>query len=315
MAMTPDVTVVIPVYNEEKHLRACLKSVVRQTFAGMEIICIDDASRDRSCAHLTEAMKGDARIRVIRNEINLGAAAARNLGIRAAQGRFIRFVDADDLLPERSTEILHRRALETGSDVVRGSIALFGGFGVPRKGSSANVPDRRTASLMAEPSLWIPWWHTSYLISTDLIRTGDLSYPQLRRGEDPVFIAGVLTRARQISLLPDIVYRYRRYRKNSGSGASNFDAVTDYLHHAALVKDMFRTYHPECWDRGYGPFIVKDFRELVLRCRLNAAQMDFVASETKKIWGEDILSDLTARRSGPAEILSRWQAWWPRQGY
>ena len=92
--MKPTVSVVMPVYNAEKYLAQAIQSILDQTYAVSEIICIDDKSTDETLAILESF--GDA-IRVIRNDKNIGAAATRNNGIISAQGEFLAFADADDV--------------------------------------------------------------------------------------------------------------------------------------------------------------------------------------------------------------------------
>lgn len=87
------VSVVIPVYNAEAHLEETLASVFAQTYPNIEIVAVDDGSKDRS-AQILEKYRH--RIRVVRQK-NSGAAAARNLGVREATGKWIAFLDADDL--------------------------------------------------------------------------------------------------------------------------------------------------------------------------------------------------------------------------
>ncbi len=286
--MRPEVSFIIPVFNNEKYLDQCLQSILNQSFRTTEVICVNDGSTDCSGQIMDDIMRLDSRVRLIDNGCNLGAAESRNRGIRAATGRFIRFVDADDLLPLGSTKILYDRAIETGSDVVRGSLALFQQDDPSTLQSVIAVADRANTSFRSETSLWIPWWHTSYLISSRLIRDNNIAYPKLCRGEDPVFLASVLVSAQQISLVPDIVYLYRRYPKTRGSAASIFADVEDTLKHAAIVKSLFTDHHPACWDYGYGPFLLDYFRTFIGRRRLDAVQMEFVASEAGKIWGPDV---------------------------
>jgi glycosyltransferase involved in cell wall biosynthesis len=286
--MRPEVTFIIPVFNKEEYLGQCLKSILNQSFRETEVICVNDGSADRSGQILDDIARVDSRVRVINNGCNLGAAESRNRGIKAATGRFVRFVDADDLLPLRSTQILYDRAVVTGSDVVRGSLALFERDDHSNFQSVVAVADRAKTSFRTEASLWIPWWHQSYLISSDVIRANNLTYPALRRGEDPVFLASVLVNAQQISLVPDIVYLYRKYPKTSGSAGSTLADVEDTLKHAGIIKSLFTVYHRDCWDHGYGPFLLGDFRRFIARCRLDTAQMEFVASEAGKIWGPGV---------------------------
>lgn len=95
---TPDVTVVIPCYNEERFVADAIESVRRQSLADWECIVVDDASTDRSVKVIWDAVAGDGRVRVLRHRVNAGLSAARNTGLRAARGRFVTFLDSDDML-------------------------------------------------------------------------------------------------------------------------------------------------------------------------------------------------------------------------
>lgn len=92
----PEVSVVMPVYNALEWLARSIGSLRAQTFAGWELLAVDDCSRDGSLARLHELAAADARVRVLALPANAGVAAARNAGIAAARGRWIAFLDADD---------------------------------------------------------------------------------------------------------------------------------------------------------------------------------------------------------------------------
>ena len=93
----PTVTVIIPVYKVERYLDACVESVVRQSYADLEILLVDDGSPDR-CPALCDAWaEKDPRIKVIHRE-NGGLSAARNAGLAAADSEYLVFLDADDAL-------------------------------------------------------------------------------------------------------------------------------------------------------------------------------------------------------------------------
>lgn len=89
------ISIIIPVYNAEKYLRACLNSLVGQTYKNIEILCINDGSKDNSLRILEEYTKKDCRVKVFSQE-NAGPAKARNVGLEQATGEFIMFCDADD---------------------------------------------------------------------------------------------------------------------------------------------------------------------------------------------------------------------------
>lgn len=100
----PRVSIVMPVYNVEAYLVAAIQSVLGQSFGNFELIVVDDGSTDASLqvARLTTA--GDPRVRIL-SQGNLGLAAARNTGARAATGRYLYFFDSDDLLQREALEI------------------------------------------------------------------------------------------------------------------------------------------------------------------------------------------------------------------
>ncbi len=93
----PRLSIIIPVYNAERHLRACLDSLLAQSIKDMEIICVDDGSTDESGAILAEYAAKDGRLKIATQE-NRGQGAARNRGLEIARGEYIYFMDADDEL-------------------------------------------------------------------------------------------------------------------------------------------------------------------------------------------------------------------------
>lgn len=92
------ISIIIPVYNGEQYLRACLDSVLVQTYRELEVIVINDGSKDASLEICEEYARKDPRVRVFSQE-NAGVSAARNRGLAEANGEYIMFVDADDLIP------------------------------------------------------------------------------------------------------------------------------------------------------------------------------------------------------------------------
>lgn len=98
-------SIIIPVYNVEKFLRDCLDSVLHQTFADWEAVCVNDGSTDSSAAILAEFVKKDNRFKMIA-KVNEGLSSARNTGIKEAKGDYILFVDSDDWLEPNTLETI-----------------------------------------------------------------------------------------------------------------------------------------------------------------------------------------------------------------
>ena len=120
----PPVSVIIPVYNGEKYLEECLDSIIGQTEKDIEIICVDDGSTDRSGEILEEYSRKDKRIQVFHQK-NGGASSARNTGIRHARGRYIYFMDCDDILHPGTLDYCFDRAEKESLDMLMFSARAF----------------------------------------------------------------------------------------------------------------------------------------------------------------------------------------------
>lgn len=114
----PKISVIIPVYNVADYLPKCLDSLLNQTFKDMEIICIDDCSPDNSLQILKMYAQKDARIKVIANKENIGAALTRNVGIDVAHGEYIYFMDSDDWLEPDYLAVMLQTIEREKTDIV-----------------------------------------------------------------------------------------------------------------------------------------------------------------------------------------------------
>lgn len=125
------VSVVIPCYNVEDYVKECLNSILAQDHADLEVICVDDGSKDGTVASI-QAIQAGPRGEVVRllQQANKGAAAARNHGLREASGEYIQFMDADDLLHPRKIGHQARLAAKAGRpDLIVGSFEIINAAG------------------------------------------------------------------------------------------------------------------------------------------------------------------------------------------
>ncbi len=99
------ISVIVPVYNGEKYLRECLDSILAQTCVDIEVLAVDDGSTDASAGIIRAYAKADTRVKYL-HKPNGGLSSARNFGLDAAQGEYVTFVDADDMLAPRFCEVL-----------------------------------------------------------------------------------------------------------------------------------------------------------------------------------------------------------------
>ncbi len=122
------ISVIIPVYNVEKYLNECLDSVVNQTLDKMEIICVNDGSKDESLKILNEYAAKDSRIRVI-DKPNGGYGSACNVGLNDAKGKYIAILEPDDYIDCNMYEELYKIAEESGVDIVKSN--YFENYDIP----------------------------------------------------------------------------------------------------------------------------------------------------------------------------------------
>lgn len=114
---SPKVSVIVPVYNAEVYLSHCLESIINQSYKEIEIICINDGSRDGSLRILKNYAKKDSRIIVI-DQKNTGVSGARNAGLNKAAGEFIAFVDSDDYIHPEMIEVSLNTLIQYDGDVI-----------------------------------------------------------------------------------------------------------------------------------------------------------------------------------------------------
>lgn len=224
----PRMSIVIPVYNAERYLRACLASVLRQTMRDLEVICVDDGSTDDSPRILDECAARDDRLRVI-HQRNAGAGAARNAGMDRATGDVLLCVDADDTLAPDACEVVPDSFARTGCEVM-----CFGFTCVPADRTPAAIANR----LRPRDAL-IKGFHPEVLFTENVRpfswrcalsrefceRVGARYDEALTLGDDQYFLFYVYPRARRILLCSRQLYAYRMTDASmmhaaSASGAS-----------------------------------------------------------------------------------------------
>lgn len=119
---SPQITIIVPVYNVEQSLSRCIDSILAQTFIDFELLLIDDGSKDNSGKICDDYIQKDKRITVFHKENN-GVSSARNLGLKHAKGKFIAFVDSDDWI--KKTYLNELYSAITNCDYVAGGYTKF----------------------------------------------------------------------------------------------------------------------------------------------------------------------------------------------
>lgn len=224
----PLVSIIVPVYNSERYLPTLLDSLLSQTYHNLEVICINDGSKDSSLQILNDRSSQDARVVVVDKE-NSGAAATRNVGLDRATGEFLCFVDSDDYVMPTAIERLVGIAVEHYADAVIFDMDNFDDATGETSPTNAVVkefvPSRTVFKLKDVPNFYkrIVGFTVNKLYRSSYLNDIHLRFPQLRAHEDMPFTYVALSAARTLYYLDETLYYYRRSREGSLSDGTNDD--------------------------------------------------------------------------------------------
>jgi glycosyltransferase involved in cell wall biosynthesis len=200
------ISVIIPVYNGEKYVVECLEGMMRQTYRDLELIVVDDGSKDRS---LEIARGYESRgVRVVAMERNRGLSAARNAGLDASTGEFIHFMDVDDEINDRFYELMAAAVEETGADV-----ACCGMINEPKPHRTMLFDERRVLTSTDDKlrttnvGQWSFVWR--YLLRVSMLREHGLRFEEGRLVEDMPFSIPAVFFARSLVVVPGAEYTYK----------------------------------------------------------------------------------------------------------
>jgi glycosyltransferase involved in cell wall biosynthesis len=237
--MKPKVSIIVPIYNAEEYLARCFDSLLEQNLQEIEIIAINDGSKDSSLEIVKEYQSKDNRIKII-NQLNRGVSSARNEGIKAAIGKYIGFVDPDDWVESDMYETMYNYAISEKADIVMCSYLRE--FETHSKVKEFNLPDkvryeeeeikksfmRRLVGPIneeiANPELLDAWgtvW--SKLYRTEMIKHNGIRFVDLNKigsNEDNLFNIEVFYYAKSFLFINTPYYHY--WRANSKSISTRF---------------------------------------------------------------------------------------------
>ena len=248
--MIYEVTIGIPVYNVEKYIRESLESALAQTFRDIEFLICDDCGTDSSIAIVQEYQHKHHRgadIRIVRQPQNMGLGCARNRMISEARGRYIYFMDSDDLLSPNTIELLYEQAQKYDADMVYGSMEKVLLYDNERHVKNASYPyqvflhENEFASWVYEKYDRLQASTCNFLIKTDIYRKNDIAYKPINYWEDFTTTMDLPTYVTRVVLLPEVTYYYMC---RTGS-MSNYqqresiqkDEILQTMQVVAMIKD------------------------------------------------------------------------------
>ncbi len=207
---TPRLSVVVPVYDVEQFLPACLDSLLSQSFSDLEAIVVVDGATDDSERIAREYAASDRRVRVMLQD-NAGLGAARNTGAQAARGEYLTFLDSDDTLPRGAYELMMETITRTGSDLVAGTLTRDdGGRRSAMRLMQTNHQERRERVALTDmPLMLADVFAVNKILRRSFWDELGLTFPEGLRYEDQPVLTRALIAARRFDVIPEVVYLWR----------------------------------------------------------------------------------------------------------
>ena len=215
--MAYEVTIGIPVYNVEKYIRVTMDSALAQTFPNIEFLILDDCGTDSSLDIVREYQQTHPRgkdIRIVRQPKNLGIGMGRNRIIDEANGKYLFFMDADDILPEDAITKLYDAAKQYSAQIVYGSNERVIVYGDSQRieqdlyQSKQFLSGDDFAEYAYDSYGNIPANVWKYLIDIRVYRDNHLRFPDINYWEDFIMTMNLPTYITRAVFIPDVIYRY-----------------------------------------------------------------------------------------------------------
>lgn len=254
------VSVILPIYNQEKYLATALDSLKNQTLEDVEFICVNDGSKDDSLKILKEYALEDNRIKIL-DQVNQSAGAARNNGLKIAKGEYIAFLDPDDWLEPNALETLYNKSKKQDCDML-----VFNFKRLDESGNvlfTFNLKDKlkrfhdikvdenfhwRDIKPRVLGGMYPVAWNKFY--RRDLIKNNGLHFAKCNMAEDNVFVFGATLSSKKIGYSEECLYNYIVHNKSALRSKSNknlslfksIDCVRKLLEKMGLTEELKNEY-------------------------------------------------------------------------
>lgn len=241
------ISVIVPIYNNEQYLRQCLNSIKEQTYADLEIICVDDGSTDGAQDIVDEYAADDSRFVVI-HEINQGESHARNVGLDVAKGDYIAFVDCDDWIEPDMYETLLKAY---SNDSIQMSAASWYKDEVDHSESIRNKKEVKKGIINQDELLRYIYIRDSYKAFAYiwdkiykkelLVRSNGIGIrfnEELPLGGDVLFLAEIALNTDKAVYTDRSLYHYRQ-QQISGCHTTDLEKLRSWIKSYELVIDLY----------------------------------------------------------------------------
>ena len=241
------ISIITPVYNAEKYLERCLNSVLNQTYKNIELVLIDDGSKDGSGEICKRYSQKDSRV-VYVHQNNQGAGAARRRGVAEAKGDFIFFIDSDDYLELDALESLISEFADD-IDCVVGQHERFGEMENIKQVSfttglitAGDSPEKSLVKKTLHSSYGQELWNKLYRaqIVKDAFATRNITVPY---GEDSLYLIELYVRTRAVKCVSKTTYHYEFRPDSLARSTERLQLLADFAKECAFVKDTLENFN------------------------------------------------------------------------
>lgn len=195
------ISIIIPAYNAEKTIEKCINSIASQSYKNIEIIVINDGSKDNTEEIIKKMQNNDSRIKVIQQE-NSGAPVARNHGMTYAKGKYILFFDSDDILKDKALEIMYNEIEASEADLVIGNLEIKQNDTI--KKIEEKIYENEN---IFECSVLSPYPGTK-LYNNQIIKDNNIKFANVRVGQDLNFFLKYLLYAKRVKTIKEYIAEY-----------------------------------------------------------------------------------------------------------
>ena len=203
----PKLSIIIPIFNREKYLSACLNSVINQTLKKIEIICVDDGSTDNSTNILKSFKNLDNRIIII-SQTNHGSGYSRNKGINLSNGKYISFLDSDDMYYDNhALKLLYEKAKKFNAIICGGGMKKILKI---KNRTIINYTFFENEGFINYEDYQYDYDYQRYIYNSNFLKRNKLYFPKYLRYQDPPFFIKTMAKAKKFYVVKNITNIYRQ---------------------------------------------------------------------------------------------------------
>lgn len=236
------VSVIVPIFNMEKYLGACLDSLINQTLSEIEIVCVNDGSTDKSLEIVKKYKKRDGRIKIV-NQENGGLSSARNAGLKKVSAPYVMFCDPDDQFDLKMCEKMYSAIEDSGAD-----LAICGIKMIYEAHQEMQISDENYYRLRFDGKKII---NDKVIMETNgsacnkifrmsIIKENDIDFPEGLTSEDHCFYCKYMSVSKTIYFLSQKLYHY--VRREESIMSNNFDGNKLAVDDIKVAEKIFRFY-------------------------------------------------------------------------